>query len=142
MNELLAEDFDLSLVGFSDGEIDKLLAYVAEDDGEEGGAGGSVLPVTILEPPRNPASRTGDLWILGDHRLLCGDSTSAADVRRLMNGERASLFATDPPYLVDYDGSNHPTRNKDWIGLSGILTEGAGHRCSSQNSAAPQSEPT
>jgi len=114
LNDLLAEDFDLSLVGFSDGELDKLLAYVAEDDGEEGGAGGSVPPVTIPEPPRNPASRTGDLWILGDHRLLCGDSTSATDVRRLMNGERAILFATDPPYLVDYDGSNHPTRNKDW----------------------------
>jgi ParB-like chromosome segregation protein Spo0J len=114
LNDLLAEDFDLSLVGFSDGELDKLLAYVAEDDGEEGGAGGSVPPVTIPEPPRNPASRTGDLWNLGDHRLLCGDSTSAADVRRLMNGERAILFATDPPYLVDYDGSNHPTRNKDW----------------------------
>jgi DNA modification methylase len=114
LQDLLADDYDLSLVGFSDGELDKLLAYVAEDDGEEGGAGGSVPPVTIPEPPRNPASRTGDLWILGDHRLLCGDSTSAADVRRLMNGERAILFATDPPYLVDYDGSNHPTRNKDW----------------------------
>ncbi len=114
LNDLLAEDFDLSLVGFSDGELDKLLAFVSEGDGEEGGAGGSVPPVTIPEPPRNPASRTGDLWILGDHRLLCGDSTSAADVRRLMNGERAILFATDPPYLVDYDGSNHPTRNKDW----------------------------
>ena len=114
LNDLLAEDFDLSLVGFTDGELDMLLAYVAEDGGEEGGAGGSVPPVTIPEPPRNPASRTGDLWILGDHRLLCGDSTSAADVRRLMNGDRAILFATDPPYLVDYDGSNHPTRNKDW----------------------------
>ena len=114
LNDLLAEDFDLSLVGFSDGELDKLLAFVPEGDGEEGGVGGSVPPVTIPEPPRNPASQTGDLWILGDHRLLCGDSTSAADVRRLMNGERAILFATDPPYLVDYDGSNHPTRNKDW----------------------------
>ena len=114
LNDLLAEDFDLSLVGFSDGELDKLLAYVAEDDGEEGGAGGSVPPVTIPEPPRNPASRTRDLWILGEHRLLCGDSTNPEDVRRLMNGERAVLFATDPPYLVDYDGSNHPTRNKDW----------------------------
>jgi len=49
--------------------------------------------------------------------LLCGDSTSESDVRRLMNGERAILFATDPPYLVDYDGSNHPTRNKiPWAG--------------------------
>jgi DNA modification methylase len=114
LQDLLADDYDLSHVGFSDGELDKILAFVPEGDGEEGGAGGSVPPVTIPEPPRNPASRTSDLWILGDHRLLCGDSTSAADVRRLMNGERAILFATDPPYLVDYDGSNHPTRNKDW----------------------------
>ena len=114
LQDLLADDYDISHVGFSDGELDKILAFVPEGDGEEGGAGGSVPPVTIPEPPRNPASQTGDLWILGDHRLLCGDSTSAADVRRLMNGERAILFATDPPYLVDYDGSNHPTRNKDW----------------------------
>lgn len=120
LNELLAEDFDLSLVGFSDGELDKLLAYVPEEDGNEGGAGGTVPPVVIPEPPRNPASRTGDLWILGDHRLLCGDSTSHDDVRRLMNGERAILFATDPPYLVDYDGSNHPTRNKDWSQSYGV----------------------
>jgi DNA modification methylase len=119
LNDLLAEDFDLSLVGFSDGELDKLLAFVPEGEGEEGGGAG-VPPVTIPEPPRNPASRTGDLWILGDHRLLCGDSTSAADVRRLMNGERAILFATDPPYLVDYDGSNHPTRNKDWSQSYGV----------------------
>ncbi|MBB4267610.1 DNA-methyltransferase [Roseospira visakhapatnamensis] len=69
---------------------------------------------TVPEPPRNPAARPGDLWLLGEHRLLCGDSTRAEDVRQLMNGERAVLFATDPPYLVDYDGSNHPTRNKDW----------------------------
>ena len=120
LNDLLAEDFDLSLVGFSDGELDKLLAFVPEGDAEEGGAGGSVPPVTIPEPPRNPASRTGDLWILGEHRLLCGDSTNHDDVRRLMKGERAVLFATDPPYLVDYDGSNHPTRNKDWSQSYGV----------------------
>ena len=116
LQELLAEDFDLSLVGFSDGELDKLLAYVPEGEGD----GGSVAPVTIPEPPRNPASRKGDLWILGDHRLLCGDATNQEDVRRLMNGERAVLFATDPPYLVDYDGSNHPTRNKDWSQSYGV----------------------
>ena len=121
LNELLADDYDLSLVGFSDGELDKLLAFDTDvGGGEEGSAGGSVPPLTIPEPPRNPASRTGDLWILGDHRLLCGDSTNHEDVRRLMNGERAVLFATDPPYLVDYDGSNHPTRNKDWSQSYGV----------------------
>jgi len=50
----------------------------------------------------------GQLWLAGKHRLLCGDSTSEEDVRRLMNGKRACLFATDPPYLVQYDGTNHP----------------------------------
>lgn len=67
----------------------------------------------------------GQLWLIGKHRLLCGDSTSESDVRRLMNGQRACLFATDPPYLVDYNGTNHPHRwtkthgrrhpgDKDW----------------------------
>lgn len=108
LGDLKEAGFDLGIMGFEDGELDRLLA------GTEGEEEGSTLPVVIPEPPRNPVSRTGDLWILGDHRLLCGDSTSHDDVRRLMNGERAILFATDPPYLVDYDGSNHPTRNKDW----------------------------
>lgn len=100
---------DLASLGFETGELDALL-----------NAGASVPSVIIPEPPRNPVSRTGDLWILGGHRLLCGDATSHADVRRLMNGERAVLFATDPPYLVDYDGSNHPTRNKDWSHSYGV----------------------
>lgn len=69
----------------------------------------------------------GQLWLIPsqtmpgrDHRLLCGDSTNVDDVTRLMNGERAVLFATDPPYLVSYDGTNHPHKwhepdsNKDW----------------------------
>ena len=108
LGDLKEAGFDLGIMGFEDGELDRLLA------GTEGEEEGSTPPVVIPEPPRNPVSRTGDLWILGDHRLLCGDATSHDDVRRLMNGERAVLFATDPPYLVDYDGSNHPTRNKDW----------------------------
>jgi DNA modification methylase len=82
------------------------------------------------KPPSRPETRPGDLYIIksGDgriHKLLCGDSTSAKDVTRLMDGERAGLFATDPPYVVKYDGMNHPSkwnlpeekkvkRNKDW----------------------------
>ena len=99
---------DMGLTGF-DGDA---LAKALDASGNEGED--SDAPVVIPELPRNPISRQGDLWILGAHRLLCGDATCRDDVRRLMDGERAVLFATDPPYLVDYDGSNHPTRNKDW----------------------------
>jgi len=67
--------------------------------------------------------KAGDLFALGDHRLMCGDSTKAEDVARLMGGQRASLMATDPPYLVAYRGGTHPAskanggaknRDKDW----------------------------
>jgi DNA modification methylase len=66
---------------------------------------------------------TGQLWQIGSHRLLCGDSTKPEDVSRLMDGERAVLFATDPPYAVGYSGGSHPqswgnrgaaNRDKDW----------------------------
>ena len=68
----------------------------------------------VPEVPTEPISRLGDLWLLGPHKLLCGDSTDPASVRRLLAGERATLMATDPPYLVDYDGGNRPqTWGKD-----------------------------
>lgn len=78
--------------------------------------------------------RTGQVWTLGEHRLLCGDSTKLADVARLMNGKKALLFATDPPYLVGYDGTNHPgTRasekrpslNTNWSGTYGTTWDEA-----------------
>ena len=131
--DLKAEDFDLDLTGFDLSEVDRLLE---SEDGEQQ-AGGFAGEDTIPEPPVEPVSRPGDLWLLGDHRLLCGDSTNADDVKRLMNGERAILFATDPPYLVDYDGTNHPQNsarkakvakgdtggtdgNKDWSATYGV----------------------
>ena len=115
--DLSAESFDVGLVGFDAELVAGLLA--AEP------AGGLTDEDEIPEPPKKPATRRGDLWLLGNHRLLCGDSTSPEDVKRLMDGKRAALFATDPPYLVDYDGTNHPTKkgastrakkiaNKDW----------------------------
>ena len=66
------------------------------------------------EPLAHAVSRTGDLWVLGEHRLLCGDSTKAPDIDRLMAGERAALCATDPPYLVEYTGKRVNDSGKDW----------------------------
>ena len=131
--DLKEEDFNLDLTGFDLSEVDRLLA----NETGEAQSGGFVGEDTVPEPPANPVSRPGDLWLLGDHRLLCGDSTNAEDVKRLMNGERAILFATDPPYLVDYDGTNHPQNsarkakvakgdtsgtngNKDWSATYGV----------------------
>jgi DNA modification methylase len=105
LQELRTEDA-LEGVGFDSGEIDELLASLGglDEPGliDDPGAG---------DPPVEPVSRLGDLWLLGGHRLLCGDSTKPDDLARLMAGEKASLLATDPPYLVDYDGTNHPAEH-------------------------------
>ena len=93
-------DSDLGLLGF---EADELAALLAPTP-----APGLTDPDEVPLLPETPTSRLGDLWLLGSHRLACGDSTDAASVAHLMAGERATLMATDPPYLVDYDGGNHP----------------------------------
>ena len=100
LNELLADDYDLSLVGFSDGELDKLLAFDG-GGGEEADARDSE---DIPETPVDPVSRPGDLWLLGPHRLLCGDATVINDLDRLMERRKADLCFTDSPYNVDYAG--------------------------------------
>ncbi|MFB0523936.1 MAG: site-specific DNA-methyltransferase [Phycisphaerae bacterium] len=79
------------------------------------GKTGRIPDDDIPRIPEKVTARTGDLWILGKHRLLCGDSTKEADVSRLMNGQKASLFATDPPYGVGYTGKDRPQNSgKDW----------------------------
>lgn len=75
---------------------------------------GQALDDDIPEPPKKATTKPGDLWLLGKHRLLCGDSTNEADVKRLMGRHKASLFATDPPYCVDYTGADRPGGGKDW----------------------------
>ena len=96
IRELDAEKFDLDLLGFVSEELDRYLASFAED----------VAAVTeegeLPEVPVVPTSRPGDLWILGNHRLLCGDATVVTDVERLMDGQLADMAVTDPPYNVDY----------------------------------------
>jgi DNA modification methylase len=86
--------FDLELTGFSDDEI---LAIGAQQNE------GLTDPDEAPEPPTHPVSRPADLWLLGEHRLLCGDSTSQADVQRALGRVRPHLMVTDPPYGVDYD---------------------------------------
>jgi len=91
-------DFDLDLLGFSDEELDGLLGdlegtALGENEGEN----------DVPEAPEDPVSCPGDLWILGKHRLLCGDATVATDVDRVLNGTQPLLMVTDPPYGVKYD---------------------------------------
>jgi len=98
------------LAGIEKPDLTELLDAVARANriALDLGIGGLTDPDEVPEPPEEPISKPGDLWLLGCHRLLCGDSTKSDDVERLMGGKRASLMATDPPYLVDYDGGNHP----------------------------------
>lgn len=69
---------------------------------------GNTLPDDLPEPPKEIVTKPGDIWILGDHRLMCGSSTNPEDVAKLMDGRKANLFATDPPYCVDYTGADRP----------------------------------
>lgn len=62
----------------------------------------AVLAENIPEAQKNPVSRTGDIWIMGEHRLFCGDSTSKTDMKKLMASELADMVFTDPPYNVNY----------------------------------------
>lgn len=87
---------DLELTGFSLDEINDILG---QDD-----LSTNVEEQELPEPPIEPVTKLGDLWILGDNRLLCGDSTSPEDVARLMGGDLADLWLTDPPYNVAYQG--------------------------------------
>jgi DNA modification methylase len=98
MEELEAEGFDLELTGFSDDELRDILAD--PDEVRSGLTDEDAAP----ELPAQPVSRTGDIWLLGKHRVLCGDATDQHAVDRLMAGEQADLVFADPPYNVDYEG--------------------------------------
>jgi DNA modification methylase len=86
---------DLDLTGFNFDEIDELLARA---EGETG----LTDPDSVPEVPEIAVSQPGDVWVLGDHRVLCGDATSRADVERVLAGSLADMVFTDPPYNVDY----------------------------------------
>jgi ParB-like nuclease family protein len=94
---LLAEDFDLTLLGITDEDLDAL--FQVPDVGD----GAIEDEDDIPQPPVEPVSRPGDLWVLENHRLLCGDSTVATDVERVLGTVKPLLMVTDPPYGVQYD---------------------------------------
>ena len=94
---LQEEHFNVNLIGFEDEELARLLAA---QDAVAGLTDEDAVPAL----PTTPASAAGDLWILGDHKLLVGDATDGADVARLMAGDAADLVFTDPPYNVSYEG--------------------------------------
>ena len=95
LDALRGADIDWTLLGFDEEELAKLLAPA--------GTEGLTDPDAVPEKPVDPVTKPGDLWLLGKHRLLCGDSTSAADVTRLLDGAVPTLMVTDPPYGVEYD---------------------------------------
>jgi DNA modification methylase len=100
LRALQADDMDLSLLGFDQETLDRLLDDTLLEENE---AAAEAADQPAPAPPVVPVTRPGNLWLLGRHRLLCGDATSAADVARLLDGARPHLMVTDPPYGVDYD---------------------------------------
>lgn len=94
LGELDELGFSLDLTGFDAVELEELL-------GDVGGAG-LTDDDAVPEAPKNPVSKEGDIWLLGDHRLICGDSTKAETLKALMGDELADMVFTDPPYNVDY----------------------------------------
>jgi DNA modification methylase len=94
LTDLSALGFDLNLVGFDDFEIADILADRNA---------GLTDPDDVPEPPAEPISKLGDVWLLGRHRLVCGDATSEVDVSLALGGVRPHLMVTDPPWGVSYD---------------------------------------
>src|SRR5262249_52100050 len=102
--DLKGLDFDLSLTGFDDRELDDLLSDFGDDD-----------RANLAPPvPENPASRLGYLWLLGKHRLICGDCTQPDVIAKLLLSDKPLLMVTDPPYGIELD-----SEWRDRAGLNG-----------------------
>lgn len=104
LDDLFLCGFDATLTGFTQDELNDLTATEVE---------GLTDDDAVPEPPANAVTKLGDVWLLGNHRLMCGDSTSIDAVEKLMDGRKADMVFTDPPYGVSYTGnSNVNTQNK------------------------------
>ena len=106
LGDLKDDDFDLSLIGFDESELAGIMAEITE---------GETDPDEVPEPPVDPVSVLGDVWVMGKHRLMCGDSTSIDAVEKLMAGQKVDMVFTDPPYNVAFNGrsGNHDVIKND-----------------------------
>jgi DNA modification methylase len=95
----LADEHDLQ-DWFQQDELDDILGQVQELDSEEG----LTDPDEVPEPPAEPVTKPGDLWLLGEHRVMCGDATDTLALEKLTQNKPADLWLTDPPYNVSYEG--------------------------------------
>jgi DNA modification methylase len=114
LRELQALDFDLGLVGFSQDELSEIFGETVQE--------GLTDPDAIPEPPDEPVTKPGDLWVLGEHRLLCGDSSNPEHVDRLIDGAAIHLVNTDPPYNVKVEPRSN---NAIAAGLSSFTNDAA-----------------
>jgi DNA modification methylase len=106
--------FDLGLTGFDYAEIEALMNQAPEQEVVED----DFNVETVAKEIKQPATRKGDVWQLGRHRLICGDSTNKADISKLMGGKQARLIITDPPYNVNYEGGTGLRIKNDNMGDS------------------------
>lgn len=125
LNELLEDKFSLELLGFNADELNALLNPIEVTEG-------LTDEDEVPEPPLEPITKLGDVWILGNHRLMCGDSTSIDAVDKLMDGHKADMVFTDPPYGVDYKGINNDSRS----GLDDLLRGAFGNYLAVSKSGA------
>jgi DNA modification methylase len=112
LRDLKLAGFELDLIGFKPDRLEDILAGL--------GSSGLTDPDSTPEVPENPVTQSGDIWLLGGHRIGCGDSTSAVDVEPVLAASRPDLMVTDPPYGVDYDPSWRARRRVN----SGKLAQG------------------
>jgi DNA modification methylase len=115
LSALEAEGFELALIGFSDRDLAALLAEAEPEVAE-----GETAPDVVGEAPAVAVTQAGDLWMIGPHRLLCGDCRKREDVVRLLDGRKANLVVTSPPYATqrEYDPSSgfQPVPPDEYIG--------------------------
>ena len=108
LQELKLQDFDTNLTGFDFDEVDEMLKDISgskEDDFDIDSA---------YEEIEEPITKPGDVWILGNHRLMCGDSTIQENIKKLMNNRKSDMVFTDPPYLMNFEGNVHADGSKSF----------------------------